>query len=340
MKKKLLHKTSLRQVACAVIAVLTIGAWLPQADAKTFQVKNLNNSGNGSLRDALTKLATSNDPSNTINFKSGLDGVIYLSSTLPQISKSVSVNGPGAGEITIVGYNGGIFNVFSGIVSISGLTLQGKGCDGSGILRNQFAVLTVDECVITSKGSTDQVGIFNESGATTVVNASSIVKNRSSGDGGGIVNQGSLNLINSTIASNKAVKGGAIFNDAFSTLSLVNCTIADNTASNSGGGIFNSEGGTATLANTIVGRNFKTLVLPNDVAGEFTRALVKISSVPQPVAPDLASRTSGTSSRTSSGSPLPSRRTMGRRQRWPCCPGARQSMQEATHWQWMRMENP
>ncbi len=71
--------------------------------------------------------------------------------------------------------------------------------------------------------------------------------NVSSGNGGGIYNNGTLNVTNSTFSSNSAggySSGGGIFNYSGATLTVVNSTFSGNSASVYGGGI--SSYGTAT----------------------------------------------------------------------------------------------
>ena len=72
------------------------------------------------------------------------------------------------------------------------------------------------------------------------------------GNGGGIYNDGSLTVLNSTISSNQATLGGGILNNLnTATLTIINSTIAGNIAS-SGGGILAS--GSLAMTNcTIVG---------------------------------------------------------------------------------------
>jgi hypothetical protein len=233
---------------------LTLGAGLTQASAKTFTVKNLDDAGSGSLRSVLLKLDSSHDGSNTVTFKSGLNGIINLTSPLPAINKSVSITGPGANKIKVTAPNGGAFNVVTAVVSLSGLTIEGRGSDASAVVRNQFAVLTIEECVITGKSPSNQSGFINEIGGTTLINSSAIVDNSCTTDGGGIRNQGTLSLINSTLANNSAGRGAALFNEATATTTLTNSTVADNDSTTAGGGIFN-DGGSVSLGNTIVARN-------------------------------------------------------------------------------------
>ncbi len=266
---KLNKPSQLWNIAFAISAVLSFAVGLPQATAINTTVKNLNDSGSNSLRAAITSVNASTDPSNTISFQAGLNGVINLNSALPEIAASVSVNGPSAEKIKIVGRNGGVFNVLAGVVDISGLALQGKGTDAGAVVRNQFGVLTISECVIEGKKPGNQTGLDNEIGGTTTVVSSAIVWNDNRGcgtNGGGVRNSGRLTLINSTLAENSARQGGAIHNSADGFVSLINCTIADNKASESGGGIYNLN--TVELGNTIVARN-KRGSSSSDVNGIF-----------------------------------------------------------------------
>ncbi|MFN8420946.1 MAG: choice-of-anchor Q domain-containing protein [Anaerolineae bacterium] len=76
-------------------------------------------------------------------------------------------------------------------------------------------------------------------------------------NGGGIANQGTVTLTNSTISGNSGGIGGGIFNNGPSaTLTIVNSTISGNTATtNVGGGIANL-GGTLTVTNSTISGNF------------------------------------------------------------------------------------
>jgi len=90
------------------------------------------------------------------------------------------------------------------------------------------------------------------------------------GDGGGILSQGPLNMVNSTVSNNITGDGGsgtrdgglggyggAIYNQNF--LNITNCTIAENQTQGFfpglGGGIYNFTGGTVTLKNTLIANN-------------------------------------------------------------------------------------
>ena len=90
----------------------------------TFTVLNLNDSGAGSLRQAVL-LSNFNPGADTINFAPGLTGTIPLTSGQLTIFGSLAVNGPGADTITVSGSNASrVFAVDGPVnVAISGLTL-------------------------------------------------------------------------------------------------------------------------------------------------------------------------------------------------------------------------
>jgi parallel beta-helix repeat protein len=73
--------------------------------------------------------------------------------------------------------------------------------------------------------------------------------------GGGIANSGTLNLENSTVSGNTATfTGGGIYN-RLGTVTLDNSTVSGNTAPSFGGGIYNFGDSTVTLENCTVSGN-------------------------------------------------------------------------------------
>ena len=61
----------------------------------TFVVTNLNDSGPGSLRQAILSANANSPAADTINFQAGLTGTITLTSGELAITDSVTINGPG-----------------------------------------------------------------------------------------------------------------------------------------------------------------------------------------------------------------------------------------------------
>ena len=194
----------------------------------------------------------------------------------------ISLNVLGAGASTTIidgGSSGGTAVVFvsnaAAYVTFSGLTIQngsGGGIYNDGILtiNNSTVANNRVSCDYSGKGG----GIYNGGEAVTI-NKSTITGNTADshgyspppppGKGGGIYNHaGTLMINNSTVSGNDATSvfcsllgctpvsgsGGGIYNAG--TLIISNDTFSGNSAVATGGGIFNSIGGTAALKNSIV----------------------------------------------------------------------------------------
>jgi CSLREA domain-containing protein len=232
---------------------------LPSVHAATLTVTNTNDSGAGSLREALAD-ASNGD---TIDFSVTTPATITLTSGQLVASSSVTISGPGANLLTIdANHASRVFSVNSGLsVTISGLTITNGSLsqNGGGIL-NSRSTLTISKCTISGNFGTRGGGIFNDHGNLTVNNCS-ISGNSTQFGGGGIDNftngnggTGTLSVVGSTISGNSAGDfGGAIrceggFGGA-STASVVASTLSGNSAADRGGAIHNGgdETGSATL---------------------------------------------------------------------------------------------
>jgi fibronectin-binding autotransporter adhesin len=226
-------------------------------------VTTLADSGGGSLREAInTANAVGVGPAPaTITFN--ISGAIALTSTLPAIDNDFTIDGSGH-AITVSGNNA----VRVMVVHV-GQSLQ---------LRS---ISITDGAGSNSCGQTCGGGIYN-AGTLTVANGTFANNNAwPYGVGGGIYNAGTLNVTNSTFMSNVAYYcggiynagtvivststfmgnnstgangiGGGICNDPGRTLTVSNSTFANNSATWSGGGIYNA--GTLTVTNSTFSGN-------------------------------------------------------------------------------------
>src|SRR5882757_5017798 len=155
------------------------------AQAATITVTNTNDSGAGSLRQAIAD-ANNGD---TIDF--GVTGTITLTTGQLLVVKSISINGPGSDRLTVDGNHASrVFQVQvdgGGAATIAGLTITNGNSDGfggGGGINNESSMLTVSNCTITGN---------------SVPNAF--------GTGGGIENDvdwsdGMLEILNCTISGN------------------------------------------------------------------------------------------------------------------------------------------
>jgi CSLREA domain-containing protein len=134
---------------------------------------------------------------------------------------------------------GGILN--EGTLTLNDSAINNSNSDaalnpgvGGGI--RSYGTLTLNRVTLENNRAKFGGGIYKE-GSLTVID-STIAGNHSIANGGGLYNaQGSASIDRSTIAGNSAAYGGGIENDA--TLQVINSTISENHAAEDGGGIYN-----------------------------------------------------------------------------------------------------
>jgi len=217
---------------------------------------------------------TSGSGTDTIIFSN--DFTITLSTTLPQITTTIIIDGTGH-TTTVAGDNSSkCFDVeASGDLTINLLTIvNGNGGPTGGGIDND-GTLTVTDSTISNSVAGSGGGIYN-TGTLTVTNSTiSDNSTNTANDGGGIYNTGIiLNITNSTISGNTATNsvGGGIYNDGL-ILSITNSTISGNTADTDfGGGIFNDNGTITSISNSTFSGNsaISGAGIYNDTAGEVT----------------------------------------------------------------------
>jgi hypothetical protein len=237
-----------------------------------------NSAGNTVTIQGLTLTGGRNFPSGTIaNFGSLNLQDCKVSGGAPEITFGGGIYN--TGRVSMVNctffncsgfFGGAIWN--SGSITIAGCVLTNNRAGAGGCIFNS-GKLTLDHCVIAGNRyitSGDGGGIYNFCGTVVVTNCS--ITNNIGIQGGGIWNGGSLAVINTTIAMNRATysdgptPGGAIFNDTGATVMLVNTTISENTALDFGGGIMNL--GALWLLNcTIVSNQVFTVFNEGDEGG-------------------------------------------------------------------------
>ena len=208
----------MRRTTIFAIGVLLLYAVALPVHAATITVTNTNDSGPGSLRQAL---AVAHD-GDRITF--AVSGAITLTSGELEVVKNVTISGPGANQLSIDGNPGTVVfcvDTPATIATISGLTIR-NGVHG--IVT--FGTLTVSNCVVSGNSA---VGIASAGGTLTVSNC--VV----SGNSNGITNHGhNLTVVNSHVSDN----GLSGISFTAPELVVVTATIRSTTVSgNLGGGI-------------------------------------------------------------------------------------------------------
>ncbi|MDN5924749.1 MAG: right-handed parallel beta-helix repeat-containing protein [Xanthomonadales bacterium] len=254
----------------------------PSVMAATYPVSNNNDSGAGSLRDAIGQANASVGVADTITFAPNVTGTITLTSGNLQVTDPVDIQGPGAAVLTVSGAgigasltmgssattmavsDGGVFSFespYSGngsaslqggamstlaatASSISGLTISGGYANEGGGIYVDNTDLTVDHCVVTGNSASNQ--------------------------GGGIWVEGyynttqTLTVLDSVISNNAAEVGGGLGTNG-SVLTIQRSSIEGNSATATsyygGGGIYihNDSSNALTLdASTVSGNHSGT----------------------------------------------------------------------------------
>jgi Right handed beta helix region len=241
--------SGIREIRFAVISVLLVFAMAMSAHAATITVTNTNDSGPGSLRQAL---AVAHDGDH-ITF--AVSGTITLTSGALVVARNVTISGPGADHLSIVGMQ--FQSVFSvGAATISGLTIRNGavGIDNGGMLTVMNCVISGNSLggihnlssltVVNSNISDNHIGIFNVTGELGVVTATILSTTVSGNSAGGVDasphffgGRAYITIIDCTISGNfRTMGGGGIF-ATNTSLSVANSTISGNSTGSSGGGI-------------------------------------------------------------------------------------------------------
>ncbi|MEH2062181.1 MAG: DUF4347 domain-containing protein, partial [Nostoc sp.] len=226
-----------------------------QIDSTTYIVTNTNDSGAGSLRQAI--INANNDPGiETIIFDTtGIFGdatpdTITLTSGQLNVTEGVIIQGTGANKLAISGNNASrVFNA-SASLSIDGLNITGGNAGNSfgGGIYSTSSVTVSNSTISGNVTNTSGGGIYGTS--SVIVSNSTISGNTANTSGGGIYGTSSATVSDSTISGNIVnTSGGGIYT---SNATITNSTLSGNTASN-GGGIYGTS--SATVSDSTVSGN-------------------------------------------------------------------------------------
>jgi predicted outer membrane repeat protein len=266
----------MRRSVTVTVGVLLFCAVVIHLEAAIITVTNTNDSGAGSLRQAL---AVAHD-GDRITF--AVSGTITLTSGALGVVKNVTISGPGADQLSIVGMQfQSVF--FAGVkaATISGLTIRdgAVGIDNGGMLTVMNCVISGNSVggidngssltVVNSNVSDNFIGIFNVTGELGVVTATILSTTVSGNSAGGVVasphffgGRAYITIIDCTISGNFRTTGGGGIFATNTSLSVANSTISGNSTGSSGGGISVSGSGlvpgSSIVNSTISGNSAKT----------------------------------------------------------------------------------
>ncbi|MEH2115632.1 Calx-beta domain-containing protein [Nostoc sp.] len=224
-----------------------------KVDGTIYIVTNTNDSGAGSLRQAI--INANNDPGiETIIFDpTGIFGdatpdTITLTSGELNVTQAVIIQGTGANKLTISGNNTSrVFNA-SASLSIDGLNITGGNAANGGGIYSTSSITLSNSSISGNTASTSGGGIYSSSSVTL---SNSIISSNTANSNGGGIYSSNATISNSTFSSNTANNnGGGIYS---SNATISNSTFSSNTANSNGGGIFSSS--ILTISNSTISSN-------------------------------------------------------------------------------------
>jgi len=232
------------------VLLTSLGVTVKPVSAGTITVTNTNNTGPGSLRQALLD-ASSGD---TIKFASALSGrTITVVDDPLFIQRNVTIDGTslaqkikisGGEKMRVFGVFEGVSVTMKSIEIINGYIGGLLNKDGAGIYLQKNANAYLYDCNFNfnhAKGNGGAIAV-GENGRVEAYDCK-FYKNKAQGEsyssGGAIYNLGSLDVNDSYFTANHAVHGGAIKNSDAATLLSSNNSYYQNSADEEGGGINN-----------------------------------------------------------------------------------------------------
>ena len=237
-----------------------------------------------SLREAIAQAPVGE----VIDFDPSLKGgKIILQLGQLELTKNVTVSGPGANQLTIDANElSRVLYVHPGVAStISGLTLTGGRIEGaasaaanSGGGINNRGNLTLNSVeIIDNFAESSGGGIFVQSGGVVLVSSSSIHDNRAGAQGGGFNAEsstaGGVTIRDSTISQNEAGFAAGVYIKSTSGAGVGGGTIerttvtANSAPAGVAGGLYLGASANVTVHNTIIAGNLGSTVGGSDIAG-------------------------------------------------------------------------
>ena len=189
-----------------------------RVDGSSYTVTTTNNSGSGSLREAVGEAVAASDAAASITFSFANPGqIIQLTSGQLEVSSSS--------------------NIF---INGSGVIIDGGGAGSSLFFVDSDSTLTITDATLRNVYSENSPGCIDCFGQLTL---NSVTMTGCSGNNGGAINleiNSQLTATNCFFADNSALyTGGAV--SSMGTMTLIDCTFEDNAADNDGGAVW-SEG--------------------------------------------------------------------------------------------------
>ena len=238
------------RLSCIAVCTYICFCTSPYAHALDLTVTNTNDSGPGSLRDAIEQVAAVPDVRHKITITA--TGTMTLLSPLTIFDRNVVICGPGQDQLTISGGNAStIFDITSttaSIVFIKEMTIS----DSEGAISaiailggagSETAILS--GILFSSNSTTGSGGAFTAVGGNVTVRRCVFNNNNADEDGASIhVGEGSQVIVRKSdfMGGTAGGNGGECAVDAGASLALLGCTASGSDAPSGSGGFVSNDG--------------------------------------------------------------------------------------------------
>lgn len=182
-----------------------------------------------------------------------------------QITKPLTINGPGANLLTIdaTGGTDGAFYISTAAgqtTTLSGMTITGADSTTGvgGAIKAYNGALILDGVHIKNSSATNAGGgVYIETATGSVIRRSTFSGNSAGRCGGLMIFGGSATIENATFSGNSSATGvgGGLCGEFNAALTVRNSTITNNTAAATGGGVRIQSGSTLDIGGSIVAAN-------------------------------------------------------------------------------------
>jgi len=240
-------------LACIVILGLMMVSSTHPAGAATLTVTTNNDSGAGSLRQAVLDAGGGD----TITFNPSLSGQTISLTSQITLDKNLTLDGSGLTYQVQVISSGSmrLFTVDSGFTVVIDRLYMGNSSSASGGAIYNEGILTVSNSTFAGSSATGSGGAIYNAGSLTILN-STFSGNIAGGFGGAIYADASSvsDISNSTFWDNHAYFGGGLYTSSTSFATVINSTFAGNTATSLiGAAVYND--GSLNLINSLLSSN-------------------------------------------------------------------------------------
>jgi hypothetical protein len=200
---------------------------------QNFVVTNTNDSGSGSLRDAIG--AADAAPHSLITFDPNVFAApqtITLTTGQLNVTASTAILAPAIG-VAVDGNNASrVFEVAAGGLSAVGVTIQnGRDDGGGGVLIDFGASLSLTGCTLTGNSANDGGGGLDNRGDNMTLTSCTVTGNTTGNYGGGLYNGGNMTVTSCTVTGNSASSGGGGLVNVFGNVTVTDAIIYNNEGS-------------------------------------------------------------------------------------------------------------